>query len=154
MNTAKLVRDIPPISEVDIPEFDIEDVTDTDVLRTRSLVDVYESCNSVIEPKSYMDASKHFEWIDAMKVKLEEEIYVKQHQVFEVKIMCKMEDQSISILSIMSIREAEKNKEVKLKYCTSETQLADMLTKSITGKKLNYFKAQLMESNNNLKEEC
>ncbi|GJS82208.1 hypothetical protein Tco_0748749 [Tanacetum coccineum] len=52
------------------------------------------------------------------------------------------------------IREAEKNEEVKLKYCTSETQLGDMLTKSITGKKLNYFKAQLMESNNNLKEEC
>ncbi|GKC17561.1 hypothetical protein Tco_1014343 [Tanacetum coccineum] len=53
-----------------------------------------------------------------------------------------------------AIREAEKNREVKLKYCTSETQLADMLTKSITGKKLNYFKAQLMKSNNNLKEEC
>ncbi|GJZ61178.1 hypothetical protein Tco_0617315 [Tanacetum coccineum] len=53
-----------------------------------------------------------------------------------------------------AIREAEKNEEVKLKYCTSETQLADMLTKSITGKKLNYFKAQIMKSNNNLKEEC
>ncbi|GJS50531.1 retrovirus-related pol polyprotein from transposon TNT 1-94 [Tanacetum coccineum] len=53
--------------EVDIPEFDIEDVTDTDVLRTRPLVDVYESCNSFIKPKSYMDASKHSEWIDAMK---------------------------------------------------------------------------------------
>ena len=53
-----------------------------------------------------------------------------------------------------AIPEAEKNGEVKLKYCTSETQLADMLTKSITGKKLNYFKAQLMTSNNNLKEEC
>ncbi|GJZ70149.1 retrovirus-related pol polyprotein from transposon RE1 [Tanacetum coccineum] len=51
-----------------------------------------------------------------------------------------------------AIREAEKNEEVKLKYCTSETQLADMLTKSITGKKLNYFKAQLMKSINNLKE--
>lgn len=53
-----------------------------------------------------------------------------------------------------AIREAEKNGEVKLKYCTSETQLADMLTKSITGKKPNYFKTQLMTSNNNLKEEC
>ncbi|GJU62275.1 retrovirus-related pol polyprotein from transposon TNT 1-94 [Tanacetum coccineum] len=53
-----------------------------------------------------------------------------------------------------AIREAEKNEEVKLKYCTSETQLADMLTKSITGKKLNYFKARIMKSNNNLKEEC
>ncbi|GJR64573.1 retrovirus-related pol polyprotein from transposon TNT 1-94 [Tanacetum coccineum] len=57
--------------EVDIPEFDIEDTTDTDVLRTRPLVDVYESCNSVIKPESYMDASKHSEWIDAMKAKLE-----------------------------------------------------------------------------------
>ncbi|GJU64173.1 hypothetical protein Tco_1246008 [Tanacetum coccineum] len=52
-----------------------------------------------------------------------------------------------------AIREAEKNREVKLKYCTSETQLANMLTKSITRKKLNYFKAQLMKSNKNLKEE-
>ncbi|GKD84395.1 retrovirus-related pol polyprotein from transposon TNT 1-94 [Tanacetum coccineum] len=57
--------------EIDIPEFDIEDTTDTDVLRTRQLVDVYESCNSVIEPESYMDASKHSEWIDAMKAELE-----------------------------------------------------------------------------------
>nr|GEV63571.1 retrovirus-related Pol polyprotein from transposon TNT 1-94 [Tanacetum cinerariifolium] len=38
--------------EVNIPEFDIKDTTNTDVLRTRSLVDVYESCNSVIEPES------------------------------------------------------------------------------------------------------
>ncbi|GKB98527.1 retrovirus-related pol polyprotein from transposon TNT 1-94 [Tanacetum coccineum] len=53
--------------EVDIPKFDIEDTTDTDVLRTRPLIDVYKSCNSVIELESYMDASKHSEWIDAMK---------------------------------------------------------------------------------------
>ncbi|GJU49499.1 retrovirus-related pol polyprotein from transposon TNT 1-94 [Tanacetum coccineum] len=57
--------------KVDIPEFDIEDTSDTHVLRTRRLVDVYESCNSVIEPESYMDASKHSEWIDAMKDELE-----------------------------------------------------------------------------------
>ncbi|GJS47878.1 retrovirus-related pol polyprotein from transposon RE1 [Tanacetum coccineum] len=57
--------------EVDIPEFDIEDITDNDVLRTRPLVDVYESCNLIIEPVSYMDASKHSEWIDAMKAELE-----------------------------------------------------------------------------------
>ncbi|GJU62276.1 retrovirus-related pol polyprotein from transposon TNT 1-94 [Tanacetum coccineum] len=57
--------------KVDIPEFDIEDTSDTDVLRTRRLVDVYESCNSIIEPESYMDASKHSEWIDAMKAELE-----------------------------------------------------------------------------------
>ncbi|GKB67931.1 retrovirus-related pol polyprotein from transposon TNT 1-94 [Tanacetum coccineum] len=63
--------------EVDIPEFDIEDTTDTDVLRTRPLVDVYESCNSFIKPKSYMDASKHSEWIDAMKAV--EMIKKKQH---------------------------------------------------------------------------
>ena len=57
--------------EVDIPEFDIEDTTDTDVLRTRPLVDVYESCNSVTEPESYLDASKHSQWIEAMKAELE-----------------------------------------------------------------------------------
>nr|GEV23235.1 retrovirus-related Pol polyprotein from transposon TNT 1-94 [Tanacetum cinerariifolium] len=57
--------------EVDIPEFDIEDTTGTDVLRTRPLVDVYESCNSVIKPESYMDGSKLSEWIDAMKAELE-----------------------------------------------------------------------------------
>nr|GEV01064.1 retrovirus-related Pol polyprotein from transposon TNT 1-94 [Tanacetum cinerariifolium] len=57
--------------EVDIPEFDIEDTTDIDVLRTIPLVDVYESCNSVIELERYMDASKHSEWIDAMKAELE-----------------------------------------------------------------------------------
>ncbi|GJV37465.1 gypsy type transposase [Tanacetum coccineum] len=57
--------------EVDIPKFDIEDTTDTDVLRTRPVVDVYESCNSVIEPESYMDSSKNSEWIDAMKAELE-----------------------------------------------------------------------------------
>nr|GFC90073.1 retrovirus-related Pol polyprotein from transposon TNT 1-94 [Tanacetum cinerariifolium] len=74
MNTTKLVRDMPPISEVDISEFDIKDTNDTNVLRTRSL----------IEPEIYMDASKHSEWIDAMKAKLEEEIYVKQPQGFEV----------------------------------------------------------------------
>nr|GEY20917.1 hypothetical protein [Tanacetum cinerariifolium] len=54
--------------EVDIPKFDIKGTTDTDVLKTRLLVDVYESCNSIIEPESYMDASKHSELIDAMKV--------------------------------------------------------------------------------------
>ncbi|GJW51357.1 retrovirus-related pol polyprotein from transposon TNT 1-94 [Tanacetum coccineum] len=57
--------------EVDIPKFDIEDTTDTNVLRTRPVVDVYESCNSVIEPESYMDSSKNSEWIDAMKAELE-----------------------------------------------------------------------------------
>ncbi|GKD61744.1 retrovirus-related pol polyprotein from transposon TNT 1-94, partial [Tanacetum coccineum] len=57
--------------EADIPEFDIEDTTDTHVLRTRPLVDVYESCNSITKPESYMDASKHSEWIDAMKAELQ-----------------------------------------------------------------------------------
>ncbi|GJR05474.1 hypothetical protein Tco_0528458 [Tanacetum coccineum] len=53
-----------------------------------------------------------------------------------------------------AIREAKKNEEVKLKYYTSKTQLADMVTKLIIGKKLIYFKDQIMKSNNNLKEEC
>ncbi|GJU45485.1 retrovirus-related pol polyprotein from transposon TNT 1-94 [Tanacetum coccineum] len=69
------------------------------------------------------------------------------------KISCNMKEQSIYV-KYHAIREAEKHEEVKLKYCTYETQLADMLTKSIRGKKLNYFKAQIMKSNNNLKEEC
>nr|GEW80611.1 hypothetical protein [Tanacetum cinerariifolium] len=291
------------INEVDIPKFDIKDTNDTDVLRTRPLVDVYKSCNSVIEPESYMDASKHSEWIDAMKVELEmikkkthgslstcqmgkmqcvdfedtfalvarhdtiklliaiaaqrnwkiyhldvksaflngeleEQIYVKQPEGFEQlpngvhisqrkyasdmlnkfkMFLCKLVTSplvykfklskddgkklvnparfrsivgsllylTISRLNLSfaasflsrfmgepssshlgatkrkhinvkyhAIREAEKNEEVKLKYCTSETQLADMHTKLITRKKLNYFKAQIMKSNNNLKEEC
>lgn len=54
------------------PEFNVQDTTDTDVLRTRPLADLYESCNFVIvEPESYMDASKHDVWIDAMKSELE-----------------------------------------------------------------------------------
>ncbi|GJU49502.1 retrovirus-related pol polyprotein from transposon TNT 1-94 [Tanacetum coccineum] len=57
--------------KVNIPEFDIEDTTETDVLRTRRLIGVYESCNSIIEPESYMNTSKHSEWIDAMKAELE-----------------------------------------------------------------------------------
>ncbi|GJS75256.1 retrovirus-related pol polyprotein from transposon TNT 1-94 [Tanacetum coccineum] len=240
MNTTKLVRDMPPISEVNIPEFDIEDTNDTDVLRTRPLVDVYESCNLILEPESYMEASKHSEWIDAMKAELEmikknntwklvdlpkgknaivllaiaaqrnwkshhldvkfvflngeleEEIYVKQPEVFEEEFKFgttilffgmktkqllnevhisqrKYANDNKSLIAIAenpvqhgrtkyinvkyhAIREAERNREVKLKYCTSETQLADMLTKSINGKKLNYFKARLIRSNNNLKE--
>ncbi|GJX11095.1 hypothetical protein Tco_0200954, partial [Tanacetum coccineum] len=38
---------MPPINEVDIPEFDIKYTNDTYVLRTRTLVDVYESYSSV-----------------------------------------------------------------------------------------------------------
>ncbi|GJY44006.1 hypothetical protein Tco_0432219, partial [Tanacetum coccineum] len=82
-------------------------VTDTDVLRTRPLVDVYESCNSVIEPKSYMDASKHFEWINAMKVKLEEEIYVKQPQGFEVCTSFYTMHSSVSLQDVICLIEKE-----------------------------------------------
>ncbi|GJT32634.1 retrovirus-related pol polyprotein from transposon TNT 1-94 [Tanacetum coccineum] len=345
--------------KVNIPEFDIEDTTETDVLRTRRLIGVYESCNSIIEPESYMNTSKHSEWIDSMKAELEmikknntwklvdlpkgknaigfevvgqeEKVYwlykalyglkqalrawyakidahllthnfkrssnmglvsyflgieikqlpngvhisqrkyasdmLKKFKMFLCKPVtsplvykCKLSKDdgkklvnptrfrsivgSLLYLTISrpdlafaasflsrfmgepsssrlgavkrvlryvkgsldleimfernkvvklegyddkgptvifrdnksaitiaknpvqhgrtkhinvkyhAIREAEKNEEVKLKYCTSETQLADMLTKSITGKKLNYIKAQIMKSNNNLKEEC
>ncbi|GJU54984.1 retrovirus-related pol polyprotein from transposon TNT 1-94, partial [Tanacetum coccineum] len=112
---------MPPISEVDIPEFDIKYTNDTDVLRTRTLVDVYESYSSVT-------------------------------RILSKKTVQHGRSKHINV-KYQFVREAEKNSEVKLKYCTSETQLANMLTKSITGKKLNYFKAHLMKSNNNLKEE-
>ncbi|GJS36260.1 hypothetical protein Tco_0534642 [Tanacetum coccineum] len=56
--------------KVDIHEFDIEDTNDTDVLRTRRLVNVYESCNSIIEPESYMDARHKFLNYDATRPKL------------------------------------------------------------------------------------
>ncbi|GJZ09464.1 hypothetical protein Tco_0543747 [Tanacetum coccineum] len=55
-----------------------------------------------------------------------------------------------SIMPFEKLRRIEKSSS----NTASETQLADMLAKSITGKKLNYFKARLMKSNNNLKEEC
>ncbi|GJW56811.1 retrovirus-related pol polyprotein from transposon TNT 1-94 [Tanacetum coccineum] len=157
MNTTKLVRDMPPISEVDISEFDIEDVTDTDVLRTRPLVDVYESCNSVIEPKSYMDASKLGSGIFCWNSKKQSVVAQSSAEAEYISVAGAV-NHAIWIQKLLSDldltqEEAEKNEEVKLKYCISETQLADMLTKSITGKKLNYFKARLMESNNNLKEE-
>ncbi|GKB19926.1 retrovirus-related pol polyprotein from transposon TNT 1-94 [Tanacetum coccineum] len=122
-----------------------------------------ESCNSVIEPESYIDASRHSEWTDSMKAELEEEIYVKQPQVFEIvgqyekayrsynsgpkqapkvwfaKIDSHYLNHKLRRSSTENhvqdgrskhinfkfhvIREAEKNEEVKLKYCTSKTQL-------------------------------
>ncbi|GKC32332.1 retrovirus-related pol polyprotein from transposon TNT 1-94 [Tanacetum coccineum] len=122
-----------------------------------------ESCNSVIEPESYIDASRHSEWTDSMKAELEEEIYVKQPQVFEIvgqyekayrsynsgpkqapkvwfaKIDSHYLNHKLRRSSTENhvqdgrskhinfkfhvIREAKKNEEVKLKYCTSKTQL-------------------------------
>nr|GEU88941.1 hypothetical protein [Tanacetum cinerariifolium] len=69
------------MNEVDILEFDIKDTNDTYVLRTRPLVDIYESCNLVIEPESYMNASKHSKWIDAMKAELE---MIKKNNIWKL----------------------------------------------------------------------
>lgn len=63
-----VISSIQDESRYDDPEFNVEDTTDTEVLRTRPLVDVYESCNLVLmEPENYIEASKHDEWIKAMK---------------------------------------------------------------------------------------
>ncbi|GJR05475.1 retrovirus-related pol polyprotein from transposon TNT 1-94 [Tanacetum coccineum] len=86
--------------EVDIPEFDIEDTTDTNVLRTRPLVDVYESYfrdtfalvarHDTIKLLIAISAQRNWK-IHHLDVKstflngeLEEEIYVKQPEDFEV----------------------------------------------------------------------
>nr|GEX97733.1 retrovirus-related Pol polyprotein from transposon TNT 1-94 [Tanacetum cinerariifolium] len=93
MNTTKLVRDMPPTSEVDIHESNIEDRNDIVVLKTRPLVDVYESCNSVTKPESYIDASKYSEWIATMNAELQEEIYVKQLKLDTLLSYAKKQEQ-------------------------------------------------------------
>ncbi|GJT55541.1 retrovirus-related pol polyprotein from transposon TNT 1-94 [Tanacetum coccineum] len=88
MYTTKLVKDICsklgksrklPLSvshvtrathKLEIVHSDIY-IANTDVLRTIPLVDVYESCNFVIELDSHLEAFKHSEWNDAMKYELE-----------------------------------------------------------------------------------
>ncbi|KAF2306576.1 hypothetical protein GH714_019544 [Hevea brasiliensis] len=53
-----------------------------------------------------------------------------------------------------SIREAEKNKEVKLVYCSSEVQIADILTKALPKARFHKLRSMLGVSSKNSKKEC
>ncbi|KAL5770613.1 hypothetical protein ACOSP7_014767 [Xanthoceras sorbifolium] len=53
-----------------------------------------------------------------------------------------------------SIREAEKEGEIKMLYCKSELQLADIFTKSLTSFRFEFLRGLLGVSKRNLKEEC
>ena len=53
-----------------------------------------------------------------------------------------------------SIREAEKNLLVKLHYCPTEIQLADIMTKALPKARLEFLRMKLGLSKANLKEEC
>ena len=53
-----------------------------------------------------------------------------------------------------SIREAERNEEVKVLHCSSEIQLADVMIKALPRIRLEFLKLKLGMSKQNLKEEC
>ncbi|RVW91873.1 Copia protein [Vitis vinifera] len=53
-----------------------------------------------------------------------------------------------------SIREAEKNSFVKLHYCSTDVQLADIMTKALPKSRLDLLRLKLGMSKANLKEEC
>jgi len=53
-----------------------------------------------------------------------------------------------------SIREAEKNLLVKLHYCPTKIQLADIMTKALPKARLEFLRMKLGLSKANLKEEC
>ncbi|KAJ9674470.1 hypothetical protein PVL29_023803 [Vitis rotundifolia] len=53
-----------------------------------------------------------------------------------------------------SIREAEKNSLVKLHYCSTDVQLADIMTKARPKSRLEFLRLKLGMSKANLKEEC
>ena len=53
-----------------------------------------------------------------------------------------------------SIREAEKNSLVKLHYCSTDEQLADIMTKGLPKSRLEFLRLKLGMSKANLKEEC
>ncbi|WJZ90555.1 hypothetical protein VitviT2T_009691 [Vitis vinifera] len=53
-----------------------------------------------------------------------------------------------------SIREAEKNSLVKLHYCATDEQLADIMTKGLPKSRLEFLRLKLGMSKANLKEEC
>jgi hypothetical protein len=53
-----------------------------------------------------------------------------------------------------AIREAERMKEVKLMHCSSENQLADILTKALSKTRFEMMRSMLGVSKESLKEEC
>ena len=52
------------------------------------------------------------------------------------------------------IREAEKNSLVKLHYCSTDVQLADIMTKALPKSRLEFLRLKFGMSKENLKEEC
>ena len=52
-----------------------------------------------------------------------------------------------------AIRHAEKNEEIKVLHCSSEIQLTDLMTKSLSRTRIDMLKMKLEMSNSNLKEE-
>ena len=52
------------------------------------------------------------------------------------------------------IKEAEKNSLVKLHYCSTDVQLADIMTKALPKSRLEFLRLKLGMSKANLKEEC
>jgi hypothetical protein len=53
-----------------------------------------------------------------------------------------------------SLREAEKNMFIKVLHCSTDIQLADLMTKALPGPRLEFLKMQLRLFKANLKEEC
>ena len=53
-----------------------------------------------------------------------------------------------------ALREAEKAKEINLKYCRTEDQVADVMTKALTKRKFETLRSKLGVLKKNLKEEC
>lgn len=53
-----------------------------------------------------------------------------------------------------SIREAEKNQEVKLVHCKSELQIVDILKKPLPKSRFEELRCKLVVSEKSLKEEC
>ncbi|WJZ90607.1 hypothetical protein VitviT2T_009738 [Vitis vinifera] len=52
------------------------------------------------------------------------------------------------------IKEAEKNSLVKLHYCSTDVQLADIMTKALPKSRLEFLRLKFSMSKENLKEEC
>ncbi|XP_052483029.1 uncharacterized protein LOC128036174 [Gossypium raimondii] len=53
-----------------------------------------------------------------------------------------------------AIHEAEKNLLIKMKFCSSEMQVADLMTNSLSRNRISFLKCELGMSNINLKVEC
>jgi len=53
-----------------------------------------------------------------------------------------------------AIREAEKSKEVNLEHCSSENQIADIMTKALSKSKFEVLRSKFGVSKKTLKEEC